>query len=73
VSFAGSVGYDDNFSKVQYGTAQLSYNWSCIGVSVEYRRFALGVVRPNENQVRFSLSLANIGTFGNLRRQERLF
>ena len=73
VSFAGSIGYDSNFSKVQYGTAQLSYNWSCIGISAEYRRFALGAVRPNENQIRFSLSLANIGTFGNLRRQERLY
>jgi LPS-assembly protein len=27
----------------------------------------------NENQYRFSFSLANIGTFGNLRRQERLY
>ncbi len=43
-----------------------------MGISIEYRRFALGAVR-NENQFRFSLSLANIGTFGTLRRQERLF
>jgi LPS-assembly protein len=73
LSLAGSLGFDSNFSKVQYGTGQISYNWDCIGLSVEYRRFALGPVRPNENQIRFSLSLANIGTFGNLRRQERLF
>ncbi|MDT8066729.1 MAG: LPS assembly protein LptD [Terriglobia bacterium] len=67
-----TLGFDSNFHYVQYGAAQTSYNWDCCGVSIEYRRFALGSVR-NENQFRFALSLANIGTFGNLRRQERLF
>jgi LPS-assembly protein len=51
---------------------QLAYNWDCCGLSVEYRRFALGAVR-NENQFRFNFALANIGSFGNLRRQEKLF
>ncbi|MBV8207060.1 MAG: LPS-assembly protein LptD [Acidobacteria bacterium] len=73
---AGSIGYDKVFNTLQYGTLQTSYNWSCIGLSFEYRRFslntALGAVRV-ENQFRFALNLANIGTFGNLRRQERLF
>jgi LPS-assembly protein len=72
LSIAGNVGVDTNFNFLQYSTAQTSYNWDCIGVSVEYRRLALGSVR-NENQFRFSLSLANVGTFGTLRRQERLF
>jgi hypothetical protein len=27
----------------------------------------------NENQFRFALSLSNVGTFGTLRKQERLF
>jgi LPS-assembly protein len=39
---------------------------------MEYRRFALGTVR-NENQFRFALTFANIGTFGNLKRQEKMF
>ncbi len=39
---------------------QLAYNWDCCGLSVEYRRFALGSVR-NENQFRFNFALANIG------------
>jgi LPS-assembly protein len=39
---------------------------------VEYRRFALGSVR-NENQYRFTFTLANIGSIGNLKRQERLY
>ena len=51
---------------------QTSYNWDCCGLSVEYRRFFLGLVR-NENQFRVAFSLTNVGAFGNLRRQERLY
>jgi LPS-assembly protein len=72
LSVATNVGFDVNMSFVQYGAVQTTYNWDCCGFSVEYRRLALGSVR-NENQFRFALTLANIGTFGNLRRQERLF
>ncbi len=72
LSAAGSVGFDANLGSLQYASAQTSYTWDCCGVSVEYRRFALGSVR-NENQYRFSFTLANIGSFGNLRRQERLY
>ena len=57
---------------LQYAAVQTAYNWDCCGLSVEYRRFALGSVR-NENQFRFNFALANIGSFGNLRRQEKLF
>ncbi|HWR34291.1 MAG TPA: LPS assembly protein LptD [Clostridia bacterium] len=71
-SAGASTGFDANFGFLQYSSAQTSYNWDCCGVSVEYRRFALGSVR-NENQFRFAFTLANVGTFGNLRRQERLF
>ena len=72
ISAGATLGFDANFHFLQYGAAQASYNWDCCGFSVEYRRFALGAVR-NENQFRFAFSLANVGTFGNLRRQERLF
>jgi LPS-assembly protein len=72
LSAGTTLGFDSNFHFLQYAAAQTSYNWDCCGVSVEYRRFALGSVR-NENQFRFAFGLANIGTFGNLRRQERLF
>ena len=50
---------------------QGTYNWDCCGFTVEYRRFNLGI--RNENQYRFALFLANVGTFGNLRKQERLY
>ena len=57
---------------LQYATVQASYNWNCCGFDVEYRKFELGSVR-NDGTVRFSFTLANIGTAGNLRRAERLF
>ncbi len=72
LSAATTFGFDANLGSLQYATAQTSYNWDCCGLSVEYRRFALGSVR-NENQYRFSFTLANVGAFGNLRRQERLY
>jgi LPS-assembly protein len=72
LSAAASFGFDANLGSLQYATAETSYNWDCCGLSVEYRRFALGSVR-NENQYRFTFSLANVGAFGNLRRQERLY
>jgi LPS-assembly protein len=71
-SAAGNVGFDREFNLLQYGAAQTAYNWDCCGISFEYRRFSLGSVR-NENQYRFAFTLANIGSFGNLKRQERLF
>ncbi len=71
-SAAASIGFDATLNFLQYASVQTAYNWDCCGLSVEYRRFALGSVR-NENQYRFVFSLANIGAFGNLRRQEKLF
>src|ERR1700722_12414187 len=71
-SGAANLGFDANLGVLQYATAQAAYNWDCCGLSVEYRRFALGSVR-NENQFRFNFALANVGSFGNLRRQEKLF
>ena len=52
LSAATSFGFDANHGSLQYATAQTSYNWDCCGLSLEYRRFALGAVR-NENQYRF--------------------
>ena len=71
-SGATNLGFDAELGQVQYGSVQLAYNWDCCGVNVEYRRFALASVR-NENQYRFTFSLANVGSFGNMRRGERLF
>jgi len=72
LSAAATFGFDANSGNLQFATMQSSYNWDCCGLSLEYRRFALGAVR-NENEYRFTFTLANVGAFGNLRRQERLY
>ena len=71
-SAASSLGFDAETRQLQFATAQTTYNWDCCGVTLEYRRYAIANVR-NENLFRFTFSLANIGSFGNLRRQERLY
>ena len=71
-SAATSFGFDAETRQLQFATAQTTYNWDCCGLTLEYRRYAIANVR-NENLFRFTFSLANIGSFGNLRRQERLY
>jgi LPS-assembly protein len=73
LSLAGSLGYDFGFNLRQFAVAQAAYNWDCCGFSFEYRRFFLPAVGRDENQYRFAFTLANIATFGNMKRQERLF
>lgn len=72
LSGAASMGFDAETRRLQFSTTQATYNWDCCGVTLEYRRYAIANVR-NENLFRFTFSLANIGSFGNLRRQERLY
>ena len=71
-SAATSIGFDTELRQLQFASAQTTYNWDCCGVTLEYRRYAIANVR-NENLFRFTFTLANIGSFGNLRRQERLY
>jgi LPS-assembly protein len=66
------VGYDFTNKTLQNQIVQLSYNGNCCGLAVEYRRINLGQVRA-ENQFRIAFIIANIGTFGNLRHQEKIF
>lgn len=63
--------YDYRVHRMQYTNTQVSYNTDCCSFSVQYRRFSFGT--RNENQFRFAFAVANIGSFGTLRRQERLF
>lgn len=71
-SAATNIGFDANLNFLQYAAVQATYNWDCCGINLEFRRFALGSVR-NENEYRFTFALANIGALGNLRRPDRLF
>jgi LPS-assembly protein len=72
--FNASFGfsYDITQQQLQSQLMQVSYNGTCCGIALEYRRLALGQVLT-ENQFRVALIIANIGTFGNLRRQEKMF
>lgn len=71
-NMSAGVNYDILTDTLLNQFVQVSYNGGCCGLSVEYGRFNLATVR-SENQFRVGLILANIGTFGNLRRQERIF
>lgn len=71
-SAAAGISYDLTTNALQNQLAQLSYSGACCGLAVEYRRIALGQVRT-ENQFRIAFIIANIGTFGNLRHQEKIF
>jgi len=66
------ISYDITNSALQSQLVQVSYNGKCCGIALEYRRFALGQVRT-DNQFRVAFIVANIGTFGNLRHQEKIF
>ncbi|MGH9775165.1 MAG: LPS-assembly protein LptD [Candidatus Acidiferrales bacterium] len=69
---AFGFSYDIGQQQFQNQIIQVSYNGSCCGIGFEYRRLALGNVRV-ENQYRILLLIANIGSAGNLRRQEKIF
>jgi LPS-assembly protein len=71
LSFGSNAGYDFVQEAIQFGGIEANYNWDCCGISAEYRRYALGSVR-NENQYLFSFTLAGVGTAGNLRRAVRI-
>jgi LPS-assembly protein len=64
--------YDVAEHAFQNQVAQVTYNGSCCGLGFEYRRLSLGTVRT-ENQYRIVLLIANLGSAGNLRRQEKVF
>jgi len=72
LNLSAGLSYDLVSNTMLNQFVQVSYNGGCCGLSVEYGRFNLATVR-SENQFRVGLILANIGTFGNLRRQERIF
>jgi LPS-assembly protein len=64
------VDYNIEQGKAQDVVAEASYNFGCFGVNFGFQRFNLGFLR-RESAFRVSFSLANIGTFGNLKPEER--
>ena len=71
VSVAANFAYDIHRRLFQGSTAQVYYNKDCYGLSFEFAQFNIGA--RQESRIRFSLSLKNLGSFGNIRRQERVF
>jgi len=72
LNITAGAGYDAEQRVWQNELVQVSYNGSCCGIALEYRRLSLGPIRT-ENQFRVALIIANIGTFGNLRPPEKPF
>ena len=70
-SYGFATGYDYLKGQLQYMQGQTTYNTDCCGFSVQYRRFNFNVIA--DNQFRVAFAIANIGSFGTLRRQERIF
>lgn len=64
--------YDYRQGVFLYAISQLTYNTDCCGFSVELRRLSIGNTR-SDNQIRISLAIANVGSFGTLRPAERMF
>jgi len=66
--------YDFRQGIMQFATTQVTYNTDCCGLSFQYRRFPrFGIASGYENQYRVAFAVANIGSFGTLKRQERIF
>ena len=68
---AFSSVYDFRLNQLEYGVAQATYNTDCCGISVQIRRLDFGT--RVENQYLMSFTVANIGSVGNLKKQERVF
>ncbi|MGB2621983.1 MAG: LPS assembly protein LptD [Candidatus Acidiferrum sp.] len=71
-NFATGISYDFTNKILQNQLVQISYNGGCCGLALEYRRINLGQVRT-ENRFTATFIIANIGSFGNLRRQDKIF
>jgi LPS-assembly protein len=71
---SGAFGMNYNLvQKIAAGAVgQLSYNFGCFGLNVEFQRFSLGNFRQ-ENVYRVAISLANVGTFGDFKPRDRLY
>jgi LPS-assembly protein len=66
------ASYDFVQQAFQNQILEINYNGSCCGIGFEYRRFSFGAIR-NENQYSVVIRIANLGSAGNLRRQEKIF
>lgn len=71
LSAAFNFSYDVQHSLFQGSAFQVGYNKDCYGLSFEFSQFDIGARK--ESRFRFAFSLKNVGSYGTLRPQERLF
>lgn len=71
LSFGTAIAYDMQGHVFQGATVRLGYNTECYGLSFEITDYNLGA--RQEHKWRLAFSLKNIGTFGNMRSQDRAF
>jgi LPS-assembly protein len=70
---AGVITYDVLAKRTLYEFLQTSYNTDCCGFSIQLRHLpSYNSHIPAQNQYLFSFSVANLGTFGSLQKQERI-
>ena len=58
--------YDYRKQLLLYATSQVTYNTDCCGISVQFGRINTGV--RDETLFRIAFSIANVGSFGTLRK-----
>jgi len=68
---AFSAYYDYKKGILEFATTQVTYNTDCCGISFQYRRFNVGT--RDETQYRVAFAVSNVGWFGTLKKQERIF
>jgi LPS-assembly protein len=66
-----TVNYNPLTGIVQNSAAEVTYNTDCCGLSLQYYRYNVGL--RDETQWRVAFAIANIGTFGTLKKQDRTF
>jgi LPS-assembly protein len=71
INFGVDTIYDIRNHALDWLTVQATYNTDCCGLSVQYRVSDIaGIVFT---QYRLSFSVSNLGSFGTLRKQDRIF
>ncbi len=68
---AFSTYYDYKRGITDFSLFEVTYNTDCCGISVEYRRINAGI--RDDTQYRVAFAVSNIGSFGTLRKQERIY
>ncbi len=70
--FGFSAYYDYIRGVLDYSQTEVTYNTDCCGLSLQYGRFNVPGFR-DETQFHVSFAISNIGSFGTLQRQQRIF